>query len=145
VGDTDASYDGDRLGVTIAFYITPVTATSSRLFFRSQASVSMGGIKGWMVRNIPTWFTHIFLRSTILDGDMVFLNRQSMKLMHGEVTWKDDFMPAPTDVPILELWRHFDKYSPNGINYCPHKVETDVLAHEKILERYEYYSRQGRG
>jgi hypothetical protein len=139
VGDTEVSYDGDKLLVTNAFYITPVTATSSRVIFQTQVGVAMGGIKGWMARNIPLWFTHVFSQSTILDGDMVFLNRQSMELMHGELTCRDYFMPAPADVPILELWRHFDKYSPNGINYYPHEVENEALPQEKLLDRYEQH------
>jgi pheophorbide a oxygenase len=138
-GDKEISYDGDKLLVMIGFYITPVTATSSRVIFRSQALVAMSGIKGWIAQNIPAWFNHIFVRSTILDGDMVFLNRQSMELMHGELTWKDYFMPAPADLTMLELWRHFDKYSPNGINFYPHEVENEALPQEQLLDRYEQH------
>jgi pheophorbide a oxygenase len=139
-GDTAESYDSDKLLMNIAFFTVPVTATSSRVFFRSESySPPIPGIKGWMVRNTPQWISHMFLQSAILDGDMVFLNRQSMQMLHGQLTWKDYFMPAPADMATIELWRQFNKYSPNGINYYPHEVENDVLPQEQLLDRYEQH------
>jgi pheophorbide a oxygenase len=139
-GDTEESYDGDKLLVNVAFFTVPVTATSSRVFFRSESySAPMPGIQGWIAKNTPQWIFHTFIQSAILDGDMVFLNRQSMQMMHGQLTWKDYFMPAPADMATRELWGHFNKYSPKGINYYPHEVENDVLPQEQLLDRYEQH------
>jgi pheophorbide a oxygenase len=110
------------------------------VFFRNEAYVPPTvTLTGRIFRKFPTWCSHIFFQSSILDGDMVFLNRQSMKLMHGRHTWKDYFMPAPADMATRELWRHFNKYSPEGINYYPHEVDNDVLPPEQLLDRYEQH------
>jgi pheophorbide a oxygenase len=133
------SFEGDRLLLNVAIFMTPVTATSCRGLFRNETYVPARSWTGRILRNLPKWGFHVLFDSTILDGDMVFLHRQSMKLMHGRHTWKDYFMPAPADMGTRELWRHFDTYSPEGINYYPHEVDSKVLPPEQVLDRYEQH------
>ena len=79
--DTEHSFEDDKLVINLPFYVTPVTATSSRVIFRTEFYITPPrGLRGLIFRNLPTWFNHIFTQSVIFDGDMVFLNRQSCLL-----------------------------------------------------------------
>lgn len=137
-GDTVTTHEEDKLAMNIPFYITPATATSSLLIFRAEYA-EKSGARAWVLTNFPTWFMHTFTQSVIVDGDMVFLNRQSMQLMHGEITPKDFFTPSATDLGTQEMWRHYNTYSTKGINYFPHTVARDVLPQEQLLDRHEQH------
>jgi pheophorbide a oxygenase len=133
------SFEGDKLRFNNPVFMTPVTATSSRVIARGETFVQPAGLAGSIFSNLPIWLIHTFIQGPLVDGDMVFLHRQSMKLLRGELTWKDFFMPAQADMATRELWHHFNKYSPNGINYYPHQVENDFLPPEQLLDRYEQH------
>lgn len=66
---------------------------------------------------------------------MVFLNRLSSE----KIAPKDYWMPAPADLAKREMWRHFHKYSVQGINYYPHDVDTTLLPLTQLLDRYEQH------
>lgn len=141
---TADSLEADKLMFNLRFFIAPVTEVSSRLIFRGESYSSMQpGLKSRLMKLAqsltPGWVFHALTQSTIIDGDMVFLNRQSMQLMHGHITSKDYFMPAASDLCTRELWRHFNTYSKEGINFYPHACETGVIPQEKVLDRYNQH------
>ena len=109
--DGKLAYEDDKLVFNLPFYVTPVTKTSSRVIFRVETYTKPpGGLRGAIFKRLPLWINHIFMQSVIFDGDMVFLNRQSMQLMQGEIEPKDYFMPAPADMATRELYRHYNTY-----------------------------------
>lgn len=132
------SFDEDLLIFNVLFYLAPVNEVSCRLIFRSEGYRKRNTtLKANMLKSIVSlsstrkWILHALTQSTIIDGDMVLLNRQSMQLMYGDITSKEYFMPAASDVCTREPSRHFNTYSKKSIKICPHTVVSDVLPPEQ--------------
>ena len=138
-GEVETCFE-DKLAFSLCVYITPVSKIESLLCFRVENyTAQQNSFAAKAFKNLPTWFFHMFSQSNILDGDMVFLNRQSLQLLNGKINPKDYWMPAPADLGTREMWRHFHKYSPDGINYYPHEVDTTLLPPDQLLDRYEQH------
>lgn len=128
----------DELAFNLPFYCTPETANSSQLIFRSEMHrKGVPKLVLTMLKMTPHWLNHITSPGKILDGDMMFLNRQSTQILNGELTpGSDYFMPAPCDKGTHELWRFMNTHCTNGINYYPHVVEAVPKPAEEVLDRY---------
>jgi hypothetical protein len=118
----------------VHFFTSPVSAHSSRIIFRDEYYRKLPKIF-LMTRTLtPVWHAHIFLQNEILDGDAVFLNRQSAKLLSQEVRAADYCMPAPADLCTRELYRWLRMHCKHGINYYPHEVLEPNLHSVWILD-----------
>jgi hypothetical protein len=63
-------------------HAVPVTPGQSRLFFRIEAPGMQGTPMARIIQKRPVWLDHL-LRNEILDGDLVFLHRQSQHMTQG--------------------------------------------------------------
>lgn len=136
--ETEEELLGGTCRISLVFYPSPVTANSSRLIYRIQVA----GVPEKMAKTLksqPVWKDHIFSRSAILDGDMMFLNRQSSQIINGQLSFKDYFTPAACDMGVRELWKHLSKHSRDGVNYYPHVADTNPKAREVALDRYSQH------
>ena len=70
--------------IALHFFYVPVTRETSRLIFSvKSAFLDKSTLKGKLLSALnPTWKDHI-TRSTVLDGDAIFLHRQTIDILNG--------------------------------------------------------------
>jgi Pheophorbide a oxygenase len=130
----DDLFEG-RIRDTNRFYTIPVTATTSRLITRAELYRIPAGLKRFIEAQ-PVWMRQCFMLSEILDGDMLFLHRQSLKIHNKKLSPKEYFTPAACDMGVTELWKFLRKHSKGGINYYPHVADTAEKPPEEVLDRF---------
>ena len=79
----EAEWEGKDL-VALHFALAPVTRITSRIIFTVTSSfLPTTGLKAALIKVLNrTWRDHI-TRSTVLDGDAIFLHRQTIDLVNG--------------------------------------------------------------
>ena len=72
--------------IALHFCFVPVTSETSRLIFAATSpfpTVPKDTLKGKLLAALnPVWKDHM-LRSSVLDGDAIFLHRQTIDILNG--------------------------------------------------------------
>ncbi|GAB4823561.1 hypothetical protein N2152v2_010607 [Parachlorella kessleri] len=100
------------------FWVTPVAPGRSRVNLHLATAADLPPLFK-LLGLVPAWLDHITMRSTVFDGDNVFLAGQDRNLaqhaQHEGATWRDLFyMPTATDTLVAALRKWLDEKGGGG-------------------------------
>jgi phenylpropionate dioxygenase-like ring-hydroxylating dioxygenase large terminal subunit len=95
-------------------------------------------------RFTPRWWDHLHNRNVVLDGDMILLKQQELKLQQEEGKWKTAYkMPTGADRLVIEFRRWFDRYCDGNLPWQDSVINSPSTSNYdrySILDRYHQHT-----
>lgn len=131
---------GNNRQVGLVTYCIPVSPGKSRIVAQFPRNFAQQ-LHNWT----PRWWNHLFVRNSVLDGDMILLHYQERDLQQRSQTesWKTVYkLPTSADRLVIEFRRWIDHYCQGQLPWgeIDTSIQLPIRDRQQILDRYHQHT-----